>query len=184
MENKITFLTPILLILILSSCGVSPGTQNRETSDYARAEKATEKSVSQRLVQLTNAHRAKLGRSKLTHDSNLKALAMEHSTYIANNHKGNSSIRDFAHAGEVVRIKYSQTLGENVAWHSGSSAVVADKLFQTLLASKSHRKAIEQKNWKWMGVSVVQGNTGYYYATQLFARPYIKPAPIPQMIFL
>ncbi len=173
---------------VLSSCGASAGTQNRETSDYARSETAEERKVSQRLVHLTNEHRAKLGFNKLAPDAYLKNLAMEHSLYIAKNHKGDSNIRSIAHAGvhqraEVLRLKKEQSLGENVAWHDGYANSVGDQLFQTLLKSKSHRKAIEQKNWKKIGISVSKGGNTFY-ATQLFSRPYIKLAPMPQMIFL
>lgn len=189
MKKILTLLSIIHTLILISSCGVTPGTQNRETSDYARAELSHERKVSQRLTQLTNAHRAKLGLDQLSYDNNLKALAMEHSEYIAKNHKSNTSIRDFAHAGvrqraEVVRIKYSKTIGENVAWYNGSSSGAADNLFNILLSSKSHRKAIEKNDWKWIGVSAAKGPTGYYYATQLFARPHIKPPVLPQMIFL
>ena len=186
---EIVFIVVIMVISgALCSCGAPAGTQNRETSDFARAETAEERKVSQRLIQLTHEHRSKLGLPKLASDTYLKSLAMEHSLYVAKNHRGVGDIRSIAHAGvhqrsEVLRLRKGQALGENVAWHDGYANSVGDQLFKTLMNSESHRKAIEQKNWEKMGISVSKGGNTFY-ATQLFTRPYIKPAPIPHMIFL
>jgi len=182
-------LTIISSTFLFPSCTSVVGAPTRETSNYARAETSTERRISDQLFKLTNAHRAKLGRKALSPDTYIKKLAMEHATYLATKDSSSNNIKDFAHAGvqqraDVVRAKRTQLLGENVVWSNSQVSTLSETMFKSLLSSKPHRKAIEQKNWKWMGISVAKGNyKNAYYAVQLFSRPYIKPAPMAQFVF-
>ena len=189
MKHIITLLLLALSAVSFVSCASGPsGTQNRATANSVRTETTDEAMVARELIALTNQHRQRIGKEALNPDFLLKGLAMEHSVYLAYNHSGGANLAEIAHAGvnqrsKVVLMRSNQLMGENVVWADADHSKAAQILFETLMNSTQHRKAIEGSNWHKMGISVVKKN-GAFYATQLFGRPHVKAAPVPQMVFM
>jgi len=188
-KRNLSVLLMSLLSVGLVSCASLTKSQNREVAQSAGSETSKEREVSRKLVSLTNAHRKRLGRSHLSGQSYLKALAKEHSEFLAKQHNSGGKITEYSHAGVQqrsfsARNRVKLTIGENVAWYWSPNDDVAERMFRELLKSRSHRQAIERKGWTNVGISTTQANDGTYFGVQLLGRPYVKQVMPGRTIFL
>jgi len=136
----------------------------------------TTSQISHEMIRLTNQHRSKLGLSTLPSSQYLTNLASPHAQYLG--HKVKSSYSNFgreSHSGfssraDQARAERNLLIGENVATINGYATNQAAQLFQTLLNSPPHRKAIETPHWSSVGVATYQKGD-IYFSVQLFGRP-------------
>ena len=132
------------------------------------AESAFRLSAQERLmIQMVNSDRARYGRSALTPDIQLCALAREKSADMVNN-------RYFAHhsptlgsASDLLRARGVSFLsvGENIARYRSLEHAQA-----ALLSSEGHRRNLLSRTYTHLGVGVALDSKGFVYVTQLFVR--------------
>lgn len=116
---------------------------------------------------LLNQDRAANGRSALTLDPSLCALARLKSQDMNANHYFAHTSPTLGSAAEMLRNHgYAFTsVGENIAHH----ATVA-KAQAAFMSSTGHRTNILGSQWTKVGIGVCSDSQGYVYVTQLFVR--------------
>lgn len=116
---------------------------------------------------LLNQDRAANGRSALTLDPSLCALARLKSQDMNANHYFAHTSPTLGSAAEMLRNHgYAFTsVGENIAHH----ATVA-KTQAAFMSSTGHRTNILGSQWTKVGIGVCSDSQGYVYVTQLFVR--------------
>ncbi len=116
---------------------------------------------------LLNQDRAANGRSALTLDPSLCALARLKSQDMNANHYFAHTSPTLGSAAEMLRNNgYAFTsVGENIAHH----ATVA-KAQAAFMSSTGHRANILGSQWTKVGIGVCSDSQGYVYVTQLFVR--------------
>lgn len=116
---------------------------------------------------LLNQDRAANGRSALTLDPSLCALARLKSQDMNANHYFAHTSPTLGSAAEMLRNHgYAFTsVGENIAHH----ATVA-KAQAAFMSSTGHRANILGSQWTKVGIGVCSDSQGYVYVTQLFVR--------------
>lgn len=116
---------------------------------------------------LLNQDRAANGRSALTLDPSLCALARLKSQDMNANHYFAHTSPTLGSAAEMLRNHgYAFTsVGENIAHH----ATVA-KAQAAFMSSTGHRTNILGSQWMKVGIGVCSDSQGYVYVTQLFVR--------------
>ena len=116
---------------------------------------------------LLNQDRAANGRSALTLDPSLCALARLKSQDMNANHYFAHTSPTLGSAAEMLRSHgYAFTsVGENIAHH----ATVA-KAQAAFMSSTGHRTNILGSQWTKVGIGVCSDSQGYVYVTQLFVR--------------
>lgn len=116
---------------------------------------------------LLNQDRAANGRSALTLDPSLCALARLKSQDMNANHYFAHTSPTLGSAAEMLRNHgYAFTsVGENIAYH----ATVA-KAQAAFMSSTGHRTNILGSQWTKVGIGVCSDSQGYVYVTQLFVR--------------
>lgn len=117
-----------------------------------------------------NAYRAERGRAPLKRHTGLQVLAEGHAEEMM-------ARRKLSHDGFERRAQAgSERLGldwmaENVVWGTGGSqGELADRIVQSWIDSRGHRKNLLRDN-EYTGVAVARGADGSYWAAQLSARP-------------
>lgn len=119
------------------------------------------------MIQMVNSDRARYGRSALTPDIQLCALARKKSADMVNN-------RYFAHqsptlgsASDLLRARGVSFLsvGENIARYRSLEHAQA-----ALLSSEGHRRNLLSRTYTHLGVGVALDSKGFVYVTQLFVR--------------
>lgn len=140
-----------------------------------------------KVLQLTNAERAKYGLAPLAHDEGLAALAKRHSQ---NMHKHNFFAHKDIWGDEVAdrKRKYYpemivSSIGENLGRFSNpANAFQPEELLKGWMGSPGHRAQILDAGYTHLGVGISIKN-GVMYATQNFATPLVKlQGEIPQRI--
>jgi hypothetical protein len=135
------------------------------------------------LYRLTDNHRFKLGLIPLLTEVQHHIGATARTTYgIDNNRK-----TKFNHAGLKVVREYLQRLGvkdvgENTAYGYGSMKGAFGRIeiknskgeviqkASGWIGSPSHRRNLENPNWKWTGISVQEDSEGRKYYSQIFGK--------------
>ncbi len=119
-------------------------------------------SVAEEILQIVNAHRASIGKERLSFNTLANDLAYEHTLYMINQ-------RDISHddfdqrSDRLFTEENASRTGENVAYGQRS----AKDVMNAWLNSSGHRKNIEG-DFTHIGIAVVKNASGVYYFTQIF----------------
>ena len=116
---------------------------------------------------MLNQDRAANGRSALTLDPALCALARLKSCDMNENHYFAHTSPTLGNAAEMLRSHgYAfASVGENIAHHASVAKAQA-----AFMSSTGHRTNILGSQWTKVGIGVCTDSQGYVYVTQLFVR--------------
>ncbi len=116
-----------------------------------------------RVVQLVNVQRAKVGLQPLTADKSLNSVALIRATEIVKNFSHTRPNGSYFHTAiDENNIHYGHA-GENIA----KGAVDADKVMELWMNSEGHRNNILSKNYNKIGVACYEYG-GTYHWVQIF----------------
>ncbi|MGI8686762.1 MAG: CAP domain-containing protein [Acidimicrobiales bacterium] len=121
-------------------------------------------SAAQRLLDLANAEREKVGLLRLTSRDDIVAIAVAHSQEMAR--KGDIFHSTSFFASAVKSLLNAAVRGENVAYNGD-----VDNTHTRLMASAGHRANILDPRFAAVGIGVVQAPDGRYFVTQNFIQP-------------
>lgn len=106
----------------------------------------------------------KINATRLSHG--LRALpARSYLTYKAHKHSAAMASKRRMYHSDLSRICCFRSVGENVAVNS-----TVTQIHQALMASPGHRANILGRNWRGVGVGVVQAG-GRLWVTEIFRQP-------------
>jgi len=161
---------PVILLNVKVYAGVAEPTRADEPPMLSRSTARPE----ERLLELTNAARARLGIAPLEADAELARLALGHArdmsehNFFAHVSPRTGSLTARAHAAGIDVA----TLGENNALSTS-----ADDAHEELMESPAHRAAILDREFTHVGIGTVTvtSSTGEprFYATEVFARRFM-----------
>lgn len=134
------------------------------------------KRVDQLIVDRTNAFRAEQGLKKVEPSKSLRAAAQEFAEYMARTGRYGHAA-DGRQPSERARAHgYDYCLvSENIAYEYNSPGLetkeLAEAFVQGWIDSPGHRKNIVDPDVVDIGVGVARGESGRYFAVQMFGRP-------------
>ena len=147
----------------LSNCKVSSNEQVLHTAYISEFEL--------RILELTNAERARRGLNLLVWDNNLARAAYLHSKDMAKNNFG-------CHTGSDGTTPGARAIREGVTWVSFVAENIAagtrtpERTIEALMGSATHRDNILNESFRYFGIGVysLDGSLWGVYTTQKFGR--------------
>jgi hypothetical protein len=133
--------------------------------------------VEQKILDLTNAHRAKKEVGKLEIEDKLSATAQAHARAMAKADKygdddKNGHIWDGKNPADRAKdaaYKF-RSLGENVGWNHNQKEP-ADTIVKAWIKSTHHEKNMTSDDFTQVGIGAAKGKSGKWYFVQLFGKP-------------
>ncbi len=121
----------------------------------------------QAMIEMVNSDRARYGRSALTLDLELCALAREKSSDMLNNNYFAHESPTLGSASDLLTANgvSFRSVGENIARYRSIEHAQA-----ALLSSDGHRRNLLSRSYTHFGVGVALDENGFVYVTQLFVR--------------
>jgi uncharacterized protein YkwD len=120
----------------------------------------------QRILDLTNAARAKEGLTPLKPNATLFEVARAHSANMAKQHKMEHVLDGQTPADRVKTAGYRyRWMGENIAY---GKYTPIDKIFDEWMNSKHHRENILKPEYREIGIGIARGSDDFIYYSQVF----------------
>lgn len=134
------------------------------------------KQVAQQILERTNRFRREHGREPVRSNQNLAAAAQYFADYMARTGRYGHTADGKRPADRAETHGYSYCLvSENIAYQYSSDAFEAAELAEAFtqgwINSPGHRKNMLEPAVVDSGVAVARGDSGTYYAVQMFGRP-------------
>ena len=130
-----------------------------------------------KILELTNRERKQQNLPPLKPDPVLMKLARTHAAAMARLDKVGHDVDGKTFAQRMEEAKYSASrAGENVAEGQRTPAEAMADWMQ----SPGHKSNILQADYTQVGVASAKSKSGKHYWTQIFAKPFPKPAPAPK----
>lgn len=140
---------------------------------FAQADEKTDADLKlspqeQQLLDLTNKERAKEELPPLTPNPVLFKIARAHSANMAKQEKMEHKLDGKGPADRAKDAGYRYArVGENVAWTEGGSL---KEVVKGWMESEGHRANILHKDYREIGLGIVEDKKGEQYLTQVFGR--------------
>ena len=151
----------VLLCFAVIICNVSSCSKDDSHEDIEKQEAL---SISEKILQLVNAHRTSIGKESLSINDLATQLAEDHTNYmIAQNDISHDNFDE--RSDRLFDEENASRTGENVAARQRS----AQEVMEAWLNSSGHRKNIEG-DFTHIGISVIKNEAGQYYFTQIFLK--------------
>lgn len=176
-------LLPVLACLVLaqsSGCRVEVGNLEAQAGPPAqlpRDERVSQFStIEQRVIELTNEFRRQHGREPLHGNDTLNQAARYFANYMARTNRYGHTADDKQPWERAKEHGYDYCLiAENIAYQWRSAGFPATELAQRFVTgweeSPVHRENLLNPHFTETGVALAQGDSGIYFAVQMFGRP-------------
>jgi uncharacterized protein YkwD len=128
------------------------------------------------LLDEVNATRRAHGVRPLADDPRLAAAAIEYAAELARTrrltHESDTpDRRNLAERLAAAGMTEWQLIGENLAMTAGGAAAMPAQVVRLWLDSPGHRRNLLQAEFTLSGIGVARTGDGYWYVTQVYARP-------------
>ncbi len=151
-----------LLAVVLLGAGLAVAADSK--TDDTKLSKDEE-----RILELTNAARAKEKLPPLKVNATLLKVARAHAANMAKQHKMEHVLDDKTPAQRIDKAGYDyRSVGENIA--AGEKGATLDAVFKGWMESKAHRENILSPKYDEIGLGLATDDKGETYYTQDFGK--------------